>query len=230
MSTFLQLVQRLWQESGRLGAGPTAVTALVGDQARAANRIKDAWAELQDEDHKLWRWMRATTTQPLVVDQSQYTPTELTIDATFGKWWPESLYYQPEVLDAADVVLCHLQWLPYDEFRRTHLSQPQSGFPVSWSIAPNDDLLIGPAPSDTGLQLRIDYKTKPTELVNATDEPNMPARHHLLLVWMALEQFGVADESVPEKLRAAANRMRARDRLLTDQAENVNIDYAEPLA
>lgn len=228
MSTLLELVQRLWVESGRLGAGPTTVANALGDQARAVNRIRDAWRELQQEPRN-WRWMRESVTAALTVDDGQYTPTDLGIAANFDSFWPEGMHYAPEVLDADDNVLARLDWMPYDQFRRGFMAVQSSGTPMVWSVAPGGDLLIAPAPSEAGMQIRIDYKHAIQDLTLNDDTPDMPAKHHLLLVWMALEQFGYADENGAEKLRASMNVKREHALLLDDQGDSPTFDDCEPL-
>lgn len=229
MSTLLQLVQRLWVESGRLGAGPTTVVNALGDQARAVNRIRDAWRELQQEPRN-WRWMRESVTATLTVDDGQYTTTDLGIQADFDSFWPDGMHYAPEVLDASDNVLARLDWLPYDEFRHGYMAVQSSGTPMVWSVAPGGDLLLAPAPSEAGMQIRIDYKHAIQELTLDADTPDMPAKHHLLLVWKALEQFGFADENAAEKLRATMNLKREHALLLDSQGESPTLDDCEPLA
>lgn len=228
----LALTQRLWSESGRLGPGPSAIVGLQGDQLRAANKIRDAWRNLQLERDKLWSWMRRSTRIPLSVGVGSYTAAGASL-TDHWKWWPETMRYQPNVMDAptAGNRLSAMTWLPYDEFREIHLSTPVSpGLPVDWSVAPNNTLLVGPAPQTAGMHLEIDYLTKPTELVLGSDTPNMPEEYHMLLVWMGLEQQAATDENQPEIIRAQRNARLIKSALMTDQALNPSMEYWEPLA
>lgn len=228
----LALTQRLWSESGRLGPGPSAITTtLQGDQLRAANRIRDAWRDLQMDSSKQWKWMRRTVTKPLTALQDTYTAAGWSI-TDFWRWWPETTWYMPEIVDAASNGnrIARLNWAPYEEFRELHQTQVgHKGLPVDWAIKPDKSLLVGPAP-DQAWHIRLDYITKPTELVAGTDEPNMPEEFHLLLVWMALEQMAATDENAPEKVRATQNRRNLKALLMDDQAENVTLYHSEPLA
>lgn len=223
----LQLAQQVWEETGKMGAGPTVVTGLAGDQARVVRRLRDCWLDLQRD--RRWRWMRRTSTANLVAGQLQYTATDLGI-TSFWKWWPEGTSYTPLVLDADGNLLTRLHFVPYEEFRVAHLEQAASnGVPSDWSIAPNGDLLVGPPPSP-GHQIKIDHFKALQELTDATDAPEMPADHHRLLVWMAAEQMGMSDENGSELARVKQRRSEDYSRLLTDQQDGgMSFDYAEPL-
>lgn len=226
----LALAQRLWSESGRLGAGPTGVTGLQGDQLRAVNAVRDAWRTLQMETAKhRWKWMRRTVTKPLTASVITYTAAGWSL-TDFGRWWPETTDYMPEVLDAAGNRMARLCWLPYETFRETHMVYDNPGLPDAWSTAPNGDLLVGAKPSGADWQLRVDYLTEPTELTAASDAPNMPAKHHMLLVWMALEQLASSDENAPMKMRARDNRRTDKALLMNEQADNPSLYHMEPLA
>jgi len=59
--TFLQLVQRLRQETAYADSGPSAVTSQTGAHLRAVNWVIEAWNEIQNR-HANWRWLRADFT------------------------------------------------------------------------------------------------------------------------------------------------------------------------
>lgn len=224
---FLEIAKQVWEETGRMGAAPSAVTSLAGDQARVVRRVRDCWLDLQRD--RRWRWMRLTRTATLVANQVQYTPANLGI-ASFWKWWPQGVVYRPMVLDADGNRLGSLEWMPYEDFRDGYLDRSvASGTPRDWSIAPNGDLLLGPAPT-VGLQIKVDHFSALQDLTATSDVPSMPVEHHRILVWMAAEQMGMSDENGAEMARVKQRRAEDYGRLLTDQAEGISIEYSEPLA
>ena len=227
--TLLALAQRLWRESGRTGPGPAALATAVGPALRMFEAIQDVWRDLQIEPMN-WRWMRATTTGALVVNQVQYTPTQA--GATdLAQWWAEGGDYRPYLIDPADATITSdLSFLPFEEFRNRYMRGTQTASqPRHWSIATNGDLLLGPKP-DATYGLRIDYEKLPSELSADADTPNMPARFHMLLVWRALERRIAIQDSNAERLAIGLKEAASmHSALVTDQGESPTDSWA-PLA
>ena len=89
-------------------------------------------------------------------------------------------------------------------------------------------MCVGPLPNIV-YNLKADYQAAPVELADDADEPDMPARHHRVLVWRALMEVAKID-AAPELLaRASSNYETTFDALLADQADSMMIE-AMPLA
>jgi len=220
---YLQLVQRLHRESLRSGAAPGAIVGATKDALRLFDWVDDAWSELQN--FTWWSWQRTRkAAAALTPGVSSYTPTDLGI-TDFRAWWPVGPEYTPTVAPvAAPANVSVLQWVPYDTFRRDFLATPvQAGSPQYWTAGPDNILLIAPAP-DQAFTLDIDYRTENTVLTAESDTPVLPERHHMILVWRALQEQGATDAAPEVFARAKSNLDRMRSDLVVECGPRMTIE------
>lgn len=213
---FLALAQRLHRETMRSTAAPTAVVGASDRALRLFNALADAWLEVQSE--RDWKWMRGTTDEALVIDQQTYTGVQLGVAARFGRWREEDDTYWPIVyVDGTPNAQWPLHQWGLDDFRQNWIYRTQgSSTPIAFAIDESDQLLLGPAPS-VAYKIRADYWKEPSTLAADADEPDMPERFHILLVWRALMDVARAD-AAPELLsKAEINYGNLHDKLLFDQ-------------
>lgn len=214
---FLALVQRVHSESLRSTTAPTAVTGGNDKAVRMVNAVADAWTELQSEQD--WKWMRASIDAPLIVGQQTYTAAELGISTRFGRWRKEDETYNARLYPAGSPnALWDMQWCDLDSLRQHYVYRNMGqSTPLVWTIDETERFIVGPAPAQA-YQLRADYWKEPSMLAANDDEPDMPARFHMLLVWRALKEIAKSD-AAPEVLsRAEANYAQIHDKLVFDQA------------
>lgn len=212
----LAMLQRLHSETLRSTAAPAGVTGLTDRNVRLMNALDDAWLEVQSE--RDWRWMRATTDAAVTIGLQTYAPTDLGIVTRFGRWRHEDETYQPIVYPAGQPnAMFHLSQWGLDDFRQLYLYRTQGNtVPLAFAIDEADQLLLGPAPAAEYL-LRAEYWKEPSVLTLAADEPDMPPRFHMLLVWRALMSIARSD-AAPELLsRAEMEYGNLHDKLLFDQ-------------
>lgn len=92
MSTFLQLAQKLRQETTDSGTGPSTVTGQTGELARFVSWIADAWQEIQSERED-WLFARKSFTVNTVAADADYAFGEcidtvtLVAIARFARWY-----------------------------------------------------------------------------------------------------------------------------------------------
>ena len=213
---YLAGVQRLHRESGRSTAAPTSVVGANERHARLFDWYADAWRNLQGE--REWRWMRASLDVALVVGQQTYTATDLAA-TRFGRWRAEDFDYDVQAyVYGSQNAIWRLSYRQLDNFRQQWIHRTMgSSQPIEWTIDEADQLLLGPAPSEP-YQLRIDYWKEPAELALDADEPDMPARFHMMLVWRALQDVAMFDAAPEVLARAEKNYGDLKDALLRDQA------------
>lgn len=219
---FLQLVQRLHSESLRSTAQPTDVTDTSARPKRLADWIADAWREIQSD--RDWRWMRTTLDVALTVGLQTYDATSNFSATRFGRWRPEDSDYQPVLYRASQPnALWFLSYWQLDQFRQEFIYRTWGQtLPIAWTWDENNQLLIGPAPSEA-FKLRIEYWKEPSELAANDDTPDMPNRFHMLLVWRALRELAEAD-AAPELLtKSRDNYDPMLRRLLRDQARQPHL-------
>lgn len=224
---YLQLAQRLHRESGRSGNGPTTAGGATKDHARLFDWLADAWRDLQSRPID-WRWMREGLDGPTALAQLAYTGADLGV-SDFGRWRMVSDDYTVKAYLAAEPTqVWRLYWLEMDEFKRRFEDQdPAAGRPQFWSIGDDDQLMIGPQ-SDVVYRLKAEYHREPTELAADGDEPELPARHHMILVWAALIQVGIFDNA-PEVLARARDKFAQMEHALIDDTARL-VTFGGPLA
>lgn len=213
--TFLELVQRLHSESMRSTAAPTSVSGASDRNARLFSRVADAWRNLQNE--RLWRWMRVTTDVAVTIGQQAYSDSDLAL-SRFGSWRTEDDTYVPIMyVDGTLNSRWPLIYEDLDTFRQNWIYLTQGNTrPLAWSIDEQDRILLGPAP-DLAYKLKAEYWMEPTELAANDDEPDMPSKFHMVLVWRALIDEAKADAK-PELLALAEeNYALIHGQLLRDQ-------------
>lgn len=81
---FLQIVNRMRQDSGITGADLASVTGQSGESQRVINWCNEAWLDLQAMRQD-WLWLRKPLAFPTIAGQSTYSPTQLSL-SDFGMW------------------------------------------------------------------------------------------------------------------------------------------------
>lgn len=202
---YLQLVQRTILETGRTGGGPSAIADAEGDDKLAKNWVADCWIKLQ-EDPRGWSFMMSRqAAMPIAASQTQ-TATSLGISATFGSWRKASREWAPYATNSSTGSRWLLQWCDYDLFIAHFGGVVAAGPPVIWSIDNDGSLVLGPTPDGTNYTLDSQFKKLATVLVVDTDVPSIPdANLHMILVWMALSEYGASDAAPEVVARAAVN-------------------------
>lgn len=200
---YLQLAQRLSVECGVAGTGPAAVTGQSGMNQKLVNWVNDAWLEIQGM-HDNWNWMREPFAFNTVAGTGNYDPNTTTNTVTgslltdLRYWWPDTFRCQKVSIGVQDE-----QWLvewEYQVFRNTYRFNVQvNGRPVVFAIMPNDKkVMLGQIPDDT-YQISGEYQTLPVSMSAATDTPAMPSHLHMVIVYKAMQFYGLY-EAAPEVL------------------------------
>jgi hypothetical protein len=200
----LQLVQRLWLESGASGTspGPSTVVSQTGEYARLVTWTNAAWLDIQNA-HTDWDWMRSAAPFTTVAGTSEYTlgsgaGTVGVTAANHGMWARHTgrIYLTATGTDDEQ----HLDWIPYDAWRNGYLFGAQRSVntrPSVMTISPAKSICV--PPTLAGYTVTCDYFTAPVDLDAAddSDTPALPAAFHMAIVYRALMMYG-AYESAPE--------------------------------
>lgn len=193
---FLQLAQRLRQEAGVPGTGPTTVLSQTGELKRLVDWVATAWDEIQGEQ-TTWRWMRQSVTLNTVAGTNSYSLSAWGIASTFAYWYQRTFTIYRQSLGRSDER--DLVWMDYDDWRRMYdfgAAASTQGQPTEFAIAPDDSIKLGFIP-DAVYVVRADYHKAPTTLAADTDTPACPTQYHMAIVWKALMYYGEF-ESAPE--------------------------------
>lgn len=204
---YLQLAQRLRQEAGASGVGPTAVTGQTGESQRLVNWINTAWLEIQGL-HDVWGFMRKPFEFQVAGGTNMTTPTEAGL-TDWRYWHRETLRCWRTALGISDE-----QWLvewDYHVFRDTYrFNQNRTlvGRPLVFAVEPNSKgLMYGPL-MDTTYTVVGEYQTVPKQLVNDGDVPDLQEHQHMIIVYKALEYYGLF-ESAGEVITRAQKQYAA---------------------
>lgn len=201
--TFLELCQRLRQEVGAAGTGPASVTGQHGEYARLIGWIQQAWREIQIRRDD---WQFAWAEGEIEMEDGY---REYALPSDWASFIPGTIY-----LDDRQLTL-----LAYPDFRRRYRQQAPSE-PRHITVTPDKVLTLSSAvqidaPPAPGQLLTFEYYRKPQELAANGDTPRMPARHHMLIVYRAMVQYGLyenAGEVVQQGMAGAEPLLRDLER------------------
>jgi hypothetical protein len=234
--TFLQLVQRLHVESGTSGAAQSTTSSATGEWQRLCNYISNAYVELQNHRED-WLWMEQDVQFDTVSGQQSY-PYDSTVFTTpvgtgisdFASWklssvngdnsfrlWLTSAGVNNESFLSSD--------RDYDSFRDFYIfgaSRNVTARPISICVGPALDLLLGYIPNDIYTVVGK-YHQAPTLFDDDADVPAIPARYHMLIVWMALEQYGLYEPAPEVIVKAQENGKPLLRKLEDTQLEEMQL-------
>lgn len=218
--TFLELVNRARVECGVAGAATplTTLSGVTGESLRIKQWVNSAWVDTQSA-HEDWQWMRESFDFSTVTQQQFYTPTEVGVASTFGNWKRDSFRASSVGQSYRDEQL--LNYMDYTTFRNLYMyanMRTTYARPVVVTIEPGPDKRLGfGSIPDQPYVISGEYYKLPTEFVNDTDEPNIPARFQPMIVYRAMMYYG-GYEAAPEVLsRGEQEFKRLMNRLEIDQ-------------
>lgn len=193
---FLELAQRLRRKCRVSGSGPTAVTGQNEEYSRLIDWVNEAWMSIQmaRED---WQWMRRDVTFTTVNGQVSYSASTDAGLTDFGNWAKDA--FRNYVTASGTSSEIPMDWIEYDTWRNGYyLGALRSVYtrPLQFTIGPDKSLSFGPIAAD-GYTIVGQYYKVPTELSASTDEPALPSRFHMAIIYRAMMYYGVS-EAAPE--------------------------------
>lgn len=229
---YLQLVQRLRIECGSSGTGPASVLGQTGESQRLVNWINTAWLEIQGL-HNTWNWMRQKFEWETAANVGDYLPSSLTNTLTgdaltdLRYWYKDTFRCQKKSIGVQDE-----QWLvewEYYVFRNTYRFNVQvPGRPVVFSENPQGKaIMLGQIPDDVYI-IRGEYQQQPYSLVSNEDVPDIPEYYHLMIVYKAMEYYGLFEAAAEVLARGKAQYQALLTQLEREQLQEVYL--GNPLA
>ena len=217
--TFLQMVQRLRQESGTSGSSPTTTVNQVGDFKKLVDWVSTAWMDIQNEKPD-WFFMRQPVSFNTTAGKSTYTAAEAGI-TSFGNYKLDSFRQYNVAMGYGSEQ--RLNFVAYDTFRDLYqyaTMRTMTQMPVTFTIDPSKNFVLGPIPNDVYC-VNGEGFALPTEFSADSDRPTMPSQYHMAIVWRALMYYGQF-ESAPEAYSHGANEYRRlMNRLYADQMPTI---------
>lgn len=224
---YLELAQRLRQEVGGSGTGPSSVVNQTGEAKRYLDWINTAWLEIQGL-HDTWGFMREPFQFDVPAGTGEATPTDAGI-TNFRYWHRNTLRCWRTALGISDEQYL-VEW-EYNVFRDTYRfnqNRDLVGRPLVFAVQPNGKALMFGPKMDVGYTVVGEYQRVPRPFVNATDEPGLQEHQQMLIVYKAMEYYGLF-EAAPEVIQRANIQYAALlSQLEREQLETVRL--GNPLA
>ena len=221
--TFLELVNRLRVECGVSGPALSTVAGqLAGSEnARMVAWIQQAWIDIQTSKED-WLFLREPFQFNTVTQQQIYTPAQAGITLTdFGNWKRDSFRCSSVGSNYADEQL--LNYMEWTTFRNLYIYANMRftyARPVVVTIDPHKNLGFGAIP-DIPYVIVGEYYTQPVPLALDADEPAIPTRFHMMIVYRAMMYYA-GYEAAPEVMsRGEFEYKRLASRLEIDQLPTV---------
>lgn len=229
---YLQLVQRLRQECGISGTGPTAVTGQTGMSALLVSWIDSAWVQIQGL-HNNWNWMREPFAFQTAANVGDYLPATTTNTLT-GELLTDLRYWHKDTFRAqrTAVGIQDEQWLvewEYQVFRNTYRFNLQvPGRPVVFAEKPNGKaIMLGQIPDQVYL-ITGEYQVRAKSLVAADDVPDMPEEYHLMIVYKAMQSYALYEAAAEVLNRGQVEYQKLLTQIEREQLTDVYL--GRPLA
>ena len=216
---YLQLAQRCRLECGIAGSGPAAVTSQTGEMERIVTWVAQAWNDIQ-VIHKDWGFMRASASFTTVDGTASYTlgsgaGTVGVTAATFGMWVPDSARnYVTATGQSSEIFMDDIGYESWRDSYQYGALRTSKSRPTYIAVGPAKELCLGPVPL-AGYTVTRDYYTAPVALAADADTPALPAQHHMIIVYRAMQMYA-AYSNAPEVLARADKGFTLYMRLLSN--------------
>lgn len=184
--TFLELCQRLQQETGTGGSKMASVSDQTGALNRIVSWINSAYKDIQNKWLD-WEFLWAESTITLVAGTRDYSGP-----SGAGLLLEDSFYLDGEPLS----------YVPYEEYRRDKDGRDgQSGTPVEFTVLPNGKVRFFPTPNAAGT-VNLEYHLAGAQLSANSDVPLVPALYHDA-IWLRAKWYWAQFEESELEIRAA---------------------------
>ena len=192
--TFLELCQRVRQECGIAGTGPSAVSSQVGQLKKVVDWTNDAWRELQLM-HDDWLWKRKDFTLTLSASDNDYSAADASV-TDLGEWDLETFRIYLTSATVSDETF--LSRMEYDVWRNVWVIGSQTpSRPNVVAQKPDLHLGFGPVP-DATYTVTGQYLQATQQMSADADTPTgLPAEFHMIIVYIAMRKYA-ASEAAPE--------------------------------
>ncbi|MFV0511287.1 MAG: hypothetical protein ACK5M8_18865 [Shewanella algae] len=206
--TYLELCQKVREESGVSGTGPDSVTGQVGVLKKICTWVQEADLEVQ-RARRDWRFLWTRNSSSLSASQQEYTLAELNMS-------------QFSTLQQVKVSGQRVKVVDWDEWLAYYDGDISTGPGVQVvTESPSGSLLFFPVP-DSALPIQVDYFKSAARLLGNDDQSQIPDDYQDVVVKAALVKYAKFEEDQFLYQSASADYMVAFKELCRDQLPKVN--------
>lgn len=180
--TFLEICQRIAQESGYSSTGPSSVVSQTGDNLRFVIWAQDSDLEIQGLRTD-WDFMREELSLSFASVNTASLPSD------FNRVDQASI-----VGTRADGTKFYPDFVHPREMRLIKREQTDNGGIPIWVMFDNGSCEFFPTPTET-VTLSADYFVNPIKMTANSDTPRIPEQYHMAIVFHALMSHGAYDEA-----------------------------------
>jgi hypothetical protein len=175
--TFLELCQKVRQNSGISGEGPTAVNGQIGILSKVVTWVTKAALDVQLE-RRGWFFLWATANGNTQIGMKTYLPGDLNITNVKD--------LDTVLIGTKKVSVKKWDWW-LDNVRKAGIAD-RAGSPEFITISPDSKIHLYPVPNAVET-ITFDYYRKPVALVNNGDVCVVPVEYHQAIVEKALMYY-----------------------------------------
>jgi hypothetical protein len=214
---FVQLVQRLRRKCRVTGTGATPITVVNQNEeySRLINWTNEAWMDIQTAREN-WEWMRKSCSFTTVSGKPVYTVSEIGV-TDFGNWTRDTWrVYDTSVGTNSEVFMDYSDYGIWRDVYQYGANRNTTSKPTVITITPAKSIGLGPVPG-TGYTITGDYYSVPSEMVVDGDIPALPVQYHMMIVYRAMQFYGVSEAASEVYQEGVAEFDRMMRRLMLNQ-------------
>lgn len=201
----LSLAQRLRQEAGISGTGPTTSLAQVGEMGKVVDWIDTAYADIQNL-HADWDFLRTDLTFPTISGTNTYAKTAIAADE-MGEWIQTSFRsYLTSTGVNGETLMSFVTWPDFRDAYVFGAVRSTTGVPIFISQKPDTSLILWPTPNAI-YTINGEYFKRPQAMTADLDIPLIPVKYHMIIVWRAL-MFYAGQANAPELYQVGQREYR----------------------
>ena len=179
--TFLELCQRVREESGVSGSGPATIDNQQSILQKVVNWVRQADYDIQVLHKDSWKFLWRTETISLIEDQRVYGALDLGLP-NLGAIKSMAIAGQPITEVSWDVYKLH-----------GYQQAPDRNQPTIYTVRP-DGILEFFAVPDANYVVDVEYQLRPVKLQDDLDEPLIPEQYHQAILQKALMYYANHEE------------------------------------
>ncbi len=216
---FLEIAQRIRQECGIAGSGPTSLSGQTGELKRVVDWMYAAYQDIQ-ASHSTWEFLRDEFSFSTAIGQADYPAL---ID--LNEWDTDTLRCYLNLDD--EQFLPHVDWEVFRDTYKMGSNRSRAGRPTCFSIKPNNAISFDCVP-DGIYTITGEYYSYPKNIASQNDSPVFPEQYHMAIVYRAMMFFGTY-AAEPDKYSVGQDEYQ---RMLRRMASTLlpRITFSEPLA